>query len=182
DRLIVMIRRLLDLNAIEMQTISLNPEPTDIGSCLNTVADSFASEAKKKKISISVHTISGKYFATLDRNYLVNIYENLISNAIKFSKHNKNITLRNYMDGDNILTVIEDEGPGISKEDMEKMYGKFQKLSARPTGDESSSGLGLSIAKKYTEVMNGTINCESIVGEGTRFIISFKALKIKNEA
>jgi two-component system, sensor histidine kinase and response regulator len=66
---------------------------------------------------------------------------------------------------------IQDEGPGISQDDMKKLFGKFARLSARPTGGEHSTGLGLSIVKKMVEAMNGNVWCESELGKGATFIV-----------
>jgi signal transduction histidine kinase len=66
---------------------------------------------------------------------------------------------------------IQDEGLGISDEDMKRLFGKFTRLSAQPTGGEHSTGLGLSIVKKIVEAMNGQVWCESPPGEGATFIV-----------
>lgn len=62
----------------------------------------------------------------------------------------------------------------MSEDDMSKLFGKFQKLSARPTANEKSTGLGLSIVKKYVEAMNGKVWCESKLGEGASFIVELE--------
>ncbi|MEM7037359.1 MAG: ATP-binding protein, partial [Bacteroidota bacterium] len=64
---------------------------------------------------------------------------------------------------------VGDEGPGISAEDQQKMFRKFQKLTARPTGGESSNGLGLAIVKTLAERLDGTIELDSDLGKGARF-------------
>ncbi|MCU0424111.1 MAG: ATP-binding protein [Candidatus Kapabacteria bacterium] len=74
-----------------------------------------------------------------------------------------------------IRVEVQDEGPGISPEDMKKLFGKFARLSARPTGGEHSTGLGLSIVKKMVEAMNGRVWCESELGKGATFIAEFVA-------
>jgi two-component system, sensor histidine kinase and response regulator len=66
---------------------------------------------------------------------------------------------------------VQDEGEGISQEDMKKLFGKFARLSARPTGGEHSTGLGLSIVKKMVEAMGGRVWCESELGKGATFIV-----------
>ena len=66
---------------------------------------------------------------------------------------------------------MHDEGPGISEEDMKKLFGKFARLSAQPTGGEHSTGLGLSIVKKMVEAMNGRVWCESELGKGATFMV-----------
>ncbi|HXP52819.1 MAG TPA: ATP-binding protein, partial [Bacteroidia bacterium] len=68
---------------------------------------------------------------------------------------------------------VKDEGQGIPKEDIQKMYGRFQKLSPKPTNNEPSNGLGLSIVKDLVVALNGTIDCKSEVGKGTTFIVTF---------
>ena len=71
---------------------------------------------------------------------------------------------------------MQDEGQGLTKEDKQKLFGKFARLSAQPTGGEHSTGLGLSIAKKLAEAMNGDIYCESVIGEGATFVVSLPAV------
>lgn len=74
----------------------------------------------------------------------------------------------------NVVLTVKDEGPGISEADQENLYLRFRKLSAKPTGGESSTGLGLAIVKTLVEKMGGTITCDSREGEGTSFILSLK--------
>jgi len=177
ERLINMIRRLLDLNAIETNKAEMHLEPVDMAKVLEKVAESFSSEVKKKKISIHKKLPINDYFAEADKNFLIHIYENILSNAIKFSERNKNIFLSIFREDNMVHVDIKDEGQGISEQDRKKLYGKFQKLSAQPTGGETSTGLGLSIVKKYTEAMGGTISCESELGKGTTFRVSFREAK-----
>jgi signal transduction histidine kinase len=69
---------------------------------------------------------------------------------------------------------FKDEGPGIMEEDLKKLFKEFQRLSARPTAGEKSTGLGLSIVKKYVEIMGGRVWCESEYGKGANFIVTFQ--------
>lgn len=104
---------------------------------------------------------------------MIQVLENLVSNAIKFSERGSEVILHVKSHDARTYVVVEDQGPGISKEDQKKLFGRFQKLSAQPTEGEASIGLGLSIVKKYIESMDGEIHCESELGVGTKFIISF---------
>jgi signal transduction histidine kinase len=99
--------------------------------------------------------------------------ENLLSNAIKFSPSDKSIFFNLYDKGDHIIGEVRDEGPGLSEDDKKKLFSKYQKLSAKPTGNESSTGLGLSIVKKFTESMHGQIWCESEPNNGASFYVKF---------
>ncbi|HYF01793.1 MAG TPA: ATP-binding protein, partial [Patescibacteria group bacterium] len=70
---------------------------------------------------------------------------------------------------------IKDSGPGIHPDEMPKLFGKFQRLSSRPTGNENSTGLGLAIVKKLVETMKGRVWCESKYGVGSTFIVEIPA-------
>jgi signal transduction histidine kinase len=72
-----------------------------------------------------------------------------------------------------VRVAVKDEGPGFSDEDKKKLFGKFARLSAKPTGGEHSTGLGLSIVKRLAEAMEATIWCESELGNGATFIVEF---------
>ena len=72
-----------------------------------------------------------------------------------------------------VVVEVKDEGPGLTDDDKLKLFSKYQKLSARPTGSESSTGLGLSIVKKFVESMKGQIWCESEAGNGASFFVKF---------
>jgi signal transduction histidine kinase len=112
--------------------------------------------------------------ASLDRSLIVQIIDNLLSNAIKFSNHNTKVHVTLKDENQTIRFEIDDEGPGITEEDKPQLFQKFQKLHARPTDGESSTGLGLSIVKKYVEAMKGKVWCESEFGKGAKFIVEFK--------
>ena len=71
------------------------------------------------------------------------------------------------------MCEIKDEGPGLTESDKKMLFGKYQKLSAKPTGNETSTGLGLSIVKKFVEAMQGRIWCESQAGNGASFFVAF---------
>jgi signal transduction histidine kinase len=68
---------------------------------------------------------------------------------------------------------IRDEGPGFTEEDKTRLFHRYARLSARPTAGEPSSGLGLSIAKKLVQAMNGELTCQSLPGQGATFILRF---------
>ena len=114
------------------------------------------SDNKKIKIVADLEEV----VASLDRSLMVQIIDNLLSNAIKFSNHHTTVHINLKGENETIRFEIEDEGPGISKEDMPHLFQKFRKLNARPTDGESSTGLGLSIVKKYVEAMKGKVWCE----------------------
>jgi signal transduction histidine kinase len=135
------------------------------------VNSSLLNEINRKKINVYVE--AEELYAHVDPDYTVQIFENLISNAIKFSPPEKIVKVKLVKSNGKARAEIIDEGPGLTKDDMKKVFGKFQRLSARPTGGEHSTGLGLSIVKKYVEAMNGKVWCESEYGKGANFIVEF---------
>lgn len=173
ERLILMVRRLLDVDAIEGKRVELNLQCVNLVEPLKSVAANFKSVANKKKIKIHVNIGKASYYAYVDLDFLIQVYENLLSNAIKFSGFGKNVYLELSTNDGQVITEIRDQGQGIRPDEMNKLYKKFQKLKAQPTAKEASSGLGLFIVKKYTEAMGGTVRCESSVGKGTSFFVNF---------
>ena len=108
-----------------------------------------------------------------DAQKLEEAIENLIDNAIKYSKPEKQITVSTEKDEKGKLIIkVADQGVGMSYIDIQKAFQKGVKLSARPTGDEVSTGLGLWIVKKIIDDHKGLIKIESELGKGTTFIIT----------
>ena len=110
-----------------------------------------------------------------DKEALDSVLSNLISNAIKYSLPNTTVQLYHIIEKGKVIFCIKDEGLGMSDEDLKKVFGEFAKLSARPTGGEGSSGLGLSLVKKLVEQMGGTVSASSEgKGKGSTFSFSLK--------
>ena len=106
-----------------------------------------------------------------DQKLVTRIFDNLMTNAIKFSNKGNKIDLSVKSSNDSIMISFKDYGPGMSEADKNKAFKMFQKLSARPTDGESSHGLGLAIIKTLVEKLEGSIKIESELGQGTAFII-----------
>ena len=172
-RLNLMIEKILDIRKIERHQININFEKLDLGSITSAVIESFNEKAKVKNINLVLSQINSPLIISADEIYLKQVIENLMSNALKFSNKKSSIHINISEDKNKAILEIRDEGPGISKDDMKKMFGKFQRLTARPTAGENSTGLGLSIVKKYMNEMKGSVRCESELGKGTKFFIEF---------
>lgn len=172
NRMQEMITKILDIRVIEQKKINMKCEKTDLSIIINEVYRNMQESAQQKNIHVSLE--NPRTYGFIDKNYLTQVFENLLSNAIKFSPRDKDVCIRlKEMDGEIRINFI-DEGPGIAKDEMNRLFGKYQKLSAKPTGGEHSTGLGLSIVKKYVEVMGGRVWCESEAGKGSNFIVAFK--------
>ncbi len=171
-RLTEMISRILNVQAIESRELNLKMEHINLSLLVQNTASRFETVASKKQISI-LHDITEGCYVNADTIHLDQVFENLISNAIKFSPPERKIFVSVSSTPDEVICKVEDEGPGMSEEDRKKLFGRFQRLTAQPTGGETSTGLGLSIVKKYVDVMKGKIWCESELGNGTSFFVAF---------
>jgi signal transduction histidine kinase/ligand-binding sensor domain-containing protein len=168
-----MISRILDLESFEAGKITLNPEQTDLNVVASRMVEQLTTLANKKQISLLVETEATPAVARVDPDYTDQIIDNLISNAIKFSPPGTTTTIYTGKDETNVWIGVRDEGPGLTRDDRKKLFNKFQKLSARPTGGEKSTGLGLSIAKRLVEAMGGEIRVDSEPGKGAAFTVIF---------
>jgi signal transduction histidine kinase/predicted negative regulator of RcsB-dependent stress response len=168
-----LVTKILDISAIESGRRNFQKESLDPEILAQRVLLDNKQRADQKKIELIFENNSVKEIIT-DRMALRQILDNLVSNAIKFSPFDRKVYLRIY--GENkVIIEVEDEGPGLTEKDKIKLFGKFNRLSAQPTAGENSTGLGLSIAKKLTEMLDGTIRCESEAGHGAKFIVEFPA-------
>lgn len=172
QRMNQMISKILDIGVIESKSINLQLEKTNLKKLIEMVNLNFKDHLLQKQLNLQLDV--NDTYAMVDPNYMTQVYENLVSNAIKFSPNNKNIHIKIWEEGDKIRSLVSDEGPGISAEDQGKLFGKFQVLSSKPTGGEKSTGLGLSIVKKYVEAMKGKVWCESEPGKGANFYIDLE--------
>jgi signal transduction histidine kinase/tetratricopeptide (TPR) repeat protein len=169
------VNQLLSWQAANTVEITPKLETIDVLQVMRTVTERAAQEAAQKQIRLELQASQAAYLAHADQHFTRKIFENLISNAIKFSPNGKNVYLElTQTDGQTVATV-RDEGPGIKPEDFPKLFGQFQQLSARPTAGEASSGLGLYIVKRYAESMGGAISCQSEPGQGATFTLRLLA-------
>jgi len=95
--------------------------------------------------------------------------ENLISNAIKYTPKEGEVSVRVSLKENLLKLSVADQGPGFTEDDKKHLYTKFKTLSAKPTGGEASNGLGLSLVKTLVEKLKGSINLQSEIGKGSTF-------------
>lgn len=169
-----LITDLLDVNQIESGKIKLDFANVDILPIVESVAQDYAKRAKEKEINLLFSHEGNDFHAYVDANTVGQILDNIISNAVKYSPLGKKVDIKLSANEDKIRCEVKDEGEGLSEDDQKKLFGKFNRLSTKPTGGEHSTGLGLFIVKKLVEAMNAEIRCESELGKGATFIVEFK--------
>jgi signal transduction histidine kinase len=169
ERMIALITQLLDVNAIEQGRFPIEITVCDLGRISGQVTESFAIPAGKKEITIYAAGPLLPAWVHADPKATHRILDNLLSNAIKYSPPGSDVFVRMRNSPDGVIWEVQDQGPGLTPGDQAKLFQKFMKLSARPTGGESSNGLGLSIVKMLAEQMHGAVECRSTRGEGATF-------------
>lgn len=170
-RLKKMVSKILDVSAIEAQTLNLTLEKIKPAALLDDIIDRFAEMAAKKEITLIKEIDTTVPSITSDVGYVSEVIENLLSNALKYSPLGSPVTIKLRQHTSFVRLEFMDQGQGISEKDMKNLFGKYRKLSARPTAGEDSTGLGLSIVKKYVLALNGRVWCESQEGKGSTFIV-----------
>lgn len=174
-RMLELINDLLDANAIEEGRYASQVEPHDLRVLLAASMQHNQTASERKQIALDL-VEGGACWAQADRKAALQVLDNLISNALKYSPPGSRVTLTLRGDDEWVGVAIRDEGPGITAEDQLKLFQKHTKLSARPTGGESSVGLGLSIVKRLAEAMGGNVTCRSAPGEGATFFLRLRAV------
>lgn len=159
---------LLDISQIESGKFDLRLVSADISELVGNRVALARIMAAKKNIVIDLHAAKG-LTCLLDKERIGQVSDNLISNAVKYSPEKTTVRVETVKEGGMAKVIVRDEGPGINEDERHKLFGEFQKLSARPTGGEKSSGLGLAIAKKIVEAHKGEIGVESNDGRGSAF-------------
>jgi signal transduction histidine kinase len=150
-------------------------EMIDAGALAEWVAHSFQHQAERKNQRLTAAVPAAPCIVEADKRKLREAMNNLISNAIKYSPHGAPILVRVERDGDEIRFSVEDRGPGLSREDQQRLFAPFQRLTPEPTGDEGSSGLGLYIVKQIAELHDGDVYVDTEVGEGSTFTLTIPA-------
>lgn len=166
-----LIKDLLDVHMLE-ENVAPHLSTFDISALLLEKIQAFQPAADAKHIHLHISKIQSEE-VFLDLDYLGRIVDNLISNAIKFSKEHATVDVSGGRRADHIWLSIRDQGPGFSEKDKRQLFQKFRKLSARPTAGETSNGLGLAIVKTLVDRLKGTIELISEEGNGSEFIIRF---------
>ena len=169
------ITNLLDVNKIENGKLVIQPSSVDLVLSLGAVTDRYQAPAAKKNITLHVELPAEDTQIYADPTLTIQVLDNIVSNAVKYSPQGKNVWVTVSCDAvqHRVRVAVKDEGPGFSEEDKKKLFGKFARLTAKPTGGEHSTGLGLSIVKRLAEAMDASIWCESELGKGATFIIEF---------
>jgi PAS domain S-box-containing protein len=172
------------LTSSRLENAAIAPrDPNNLNQIVHRVTEYLCSEAEKKNLTIEKSLQPGLPSILGEEVELLRLLSNLLHNAIRYTPEHGTITLKTYTDTDTDKVVLEvsDTGIGIGESDLSRIFEHFFRVDSARSMDQSGTGLGLSIAKRIVEIHNGTIEVDSIVGQGTTFQVSFPIYQ-QNEA
>lgn len=170
-RLTSMVDHLISDAMADAFDITIRREPVDVAALVAEVAEANRLSAANKQQVIEVSALPDQQ-TMCDADRMREAIDNLVSNAIKYSPIGGNIALLVAYDPTHVVIRVTDQGAGLSPEDIGRLFGRFQRLSAKPTAGESSTGLGLSIVKRIVDMHGGIITADSAgPGQGATFTI-----------
>jgi len=171
DRLGALIDDILDLAKLEAKKMEISLQLTAIATIIDEVSQTLEAWINNKEITFVKDIQENLPEINIDSDRIIQVLMNIISNAIKFTPKGGTITLGAKLSekGDHLEISVSDTGVGIPKNDLSKIFGKFQQAQNRSSGDISGTGLGLAIAQEFVHLHKGNISVESEEGKGTVF-------------
>jgi two-component system CheB/CheR fusion protein len=158
--------------------LTIKTEPVSLWEAAAGAVGQYQEAARRKGLVLHEVLPAENAAVQADPAALSQVLGNLLSNAVKFSPPGKEISIGVRSEDNYVECYVQDQGPGFKEEDKMRMFERYGRLSAQPTGAEPSAGLGLSIVKKLVEAMGGAVTCESTAGNGARFTVRLpKALQ-----
>jgi signal transduction histidine kinase len=180
-RLSFQVEKVLQISLLENEKSILKFTDCNINQIANNVVDNFKLKVKSKGGNITTDLKATNPWATVDELHFTNIIFNLLDNAVKYSKPDEALELKvrtyNNDKEDTLYLTIEDNGIGIKKEHLKKIFDKFHRVPTGNVHNVKGFGLGLAYVKKMVKKHNGSIKVESEPNIGTIFTITIPTLK-----
>lgn len=161
-----MVRNLHDIRSLDQDDISVVKEEIRLIPLIEKVNQSFIKLAGLKSMKINFEKGSLDPEVKTDSYVLEKVLSNVLSNAIKFPEDGTEVKIKMEQRGEEVIIIYEDGGPGISDEELPMIFEKYTKLSTQPTMGESTTGLGMYLAKKFIELIDGKIEIEKASDNG----------------
>ena len=171
DRALGIVESLLDASGMEHARATLQRDWLRLDELAAEVREAFAGKAADKRIELDLLPASRPVWLRADRGGLFRVLENLVSNALKFSPGGTRVEME--VDGNETTALfrIADQGPGVPPAEVDRLFQRYSRLTPRPTGEESSTGLGLSIVKELAAAMDGSIEYRPASSGGAEFLL-----------
>jgi PAS domain S-box-containing protein len=169
DRLIRLINDILDLEKMEAGKLELKITPVDAGELIAATFDGIRAVAEQRGVRLESRVTCDDHMAG-DRDRLIQVLTNLVSNALKFAPEGSTVSVRaTARDAGGVRITVEDAGPGIPSEMLDRLFKKFQQLDGSDTRARGGTGLGLAISRTIVEQHGGRIGVRSEPGQGSEF-------------
>ena len=171
--MVQIIEDMLDMSSFDSGSVKLKKMNCNLVDLIEEVTSLSRNPANKKNIVITTRLPDSSIYKEIDTHKIRQVLDNLLSNAIKFSNSNTEVKIGiNAVDeSEEVIIFVKDQGQGIPKDEIKKLFEPFSKISVKSTAGEKSTGLGLAIVKKIVEAHGGKIEVDSEVGVGSTFIV-----------
>ncbi|MBR1933784.1 MAG: HAMP domain-containing histidine kinase [Prevotella sp.] len=182
-RLRFLVEKVLQMSMFDNKTAAFKKKELDLNELLEQVAASFSLRVEHTggKIDLDIEAVDSALY--VDEVHFQNAITNLMDNAVKYRKPDEpvNILIHTWNEADRLCFSIEDNGLGIKKENVRKIFDKFYRVHTGNVHDVKGFGLGLAYVKKIINLHEGDIKCESELGRGTKFIVSLPVFEVSGE-
>ena len=168
DHMLQLLNDLLDVTNIEAGKLDIKREPVELHPYLEHIISHHRHVAATKNMTVTLEAAI-RAEVHIDPQRIRQVIDNLASNAVKYSPPGSDIVIRSHLDQQGWRLEVIDQGPGIRQEDQKLLFQNFSRLAIKPTGGESSTGLGLAIARRIVEAHDGQIGVQSEPGSGSCF-------------
>jgi PAS domain S-box-containing protein len=182
NRLMETLNSVLDLSRIEANQVEVYLEPVNVKNIVNTHLQLFKPVAEEKGLYLKCEVSEEEIIALLDERFLGQIINNLVNNAVKFTHEGGVIVKVDTFEEEKekfIRIKISDTGIGIPKDNIKTVFEEFRQVSEGFNRHFEGTGLGLTITKKFIDLMEGKIEVKSEIGSGSEFTVTFNALPIE---
>ncbi len=181
ERMTVLINNLLSITQMEMGAMNLERKRVRLHDLLQDALSSVSRSAKEKHIKFTLNLHQNLSAVDIDKDLMRVAVNNLLTNAIKYNRDHGEVTLTAEETNDSITISVKDNGIGISKEDQLKVFDKFFRSDDQDAHERGGQGLGLALTRDIIRLHNGSISLNSVVGEGSEFIIKLNKSRVKLE-
>jgi PAS domain S-box-containing protein len=181
DRLIALVNDLLDISRIESGRVQLKSEAVDLNAAVETVAATMQGKLREKEQQLAVSVDPAATCVTGDRDKLVQVLTNYVSNAHKYTEPGGSIRVVVSRQGDFARVAVSDNGHGIAPEDQARLFSRFYRVDNEMTREVGGTGLGLSIVKQLIELQGGEVGVQSELGAGSTFTFTIPLSTAPNQ-